>query len=157
MADVTTQRYSHLTECCIMSKDVLRSRSICTEHVFLAASIKKLLVTLKSRFMHVLRTQMGFSRFYRAHLKKMFQYIYLSPVSLDKHTVVDHHRDLYLRLYVLPFYKKRSSFSPSVSQQPVLSLTRTVMSHHPNQTLSILSSHVAVEYFPSLNEICLHS
>lgn len=45
--------------------------------------------------------------------------IYLSPVSLGKHTVVDHHRDLYLRLYVLPFCKKRSSFSPSVSQQSV--------------------------------------
>lgn len=86
MADVTTQRYSHLTECCIMSKDVLRSRSICTEHVFLAASIKKLLVTLKSRFMHFLRTQMSFSRFYRAHLKKMFQYISVSGFFGQTHS-----------------------------------------------------------------------
>lgn len=51
--------------------------------------------------------------------KKKCSNIKLSPVSLDKHTVVDHHRDLYLRLYVLPFYKKRSSFRPSVSQQSV--------------------------------------
>lgn len=105
------------TECCIMSKDVLRSRSICTEHVSLAASTKQLLVTLNSRFsvlrirfqltvfLHVLRTEMGFSKFHRAHLKKCSN-INLSPVSLDKHTVVDHHRDLYLRLYVLLFYKK---------------------------------------------------